>query len=294
MEWANFKFRYSLDVRKLRRHILAIDAYKEAAFTPVLPLWWRAQSRKIDPTGTRNSTLAEAELARPLGLQTKAAKEQLRIRKVSTARAWVRERFSPGSPPFCLEDILTMHRMVTAGYASAGTLRTSPVDVGRRGVGGIHQGAPPEKLPPLVDEYIQFVNSKESFRCHAVVHALSAHFFFVALHPFTDGNGRTSRLLQAAILLQRGYNVHGGYGLSDFFYENRDRYETILYQCMQRCPFDLTAFVVFGMEGLIIELQSINSFLETKLRPRSGRGKVQRREAARTPRSLRFPSGQAG
>lgn len=276
MDWANFQFRYTLDVRKFRRHMSAIDAYKEAAFTPLLPLWWQAQSGKTDPTGTRDSLLAEGELARPLGLQTKAAKEQLRIRKVSTARAWVRERFSPGSPPFCLEDILTMHRMVSAGYASAGTLRTSPVEVGRWGVGGIHQGAPAEKLPPLMNQYIQFVNGKESFRCHSVVHALSAHFFFVALHPFTDGNGRVSRLLQAAILFQHGYNVHGGYGLSNFFYENRDRYETILYQCMQRCPFDLTAFVAFGMEGLIIELQSINSFLETKLRRPVRRVKPQR------------------
>lgn len=260
--------------------MVAIEALREAAFVPVLPLWWRAQGREIEPTCTDNP-LSGAELARPLGLQTKIAKEELRIRKVRAARAWVRERFVPDSPPFCLEDILTMHRMVTAGYASAGTLRTSPVEVGRWGVGGIHQGAPPESLPALVDEYIRFVNNEKALSCHAVVHALSAHFFFVALHPFSDGNGRVSRLLQAAILFQHGYNVHGGYGLSDFFYENRDRYETILYQCMQRCPFDLTPFVAFGMEGLIIELQSINSFLEAEFGRPVGRGKPQRREAVK-------------
>ena len=272
MDWANFRFTYSLDVRNLRPRMLVIEGYKEAALTPVLPLWWRAQSREIESTGARDNLL-EAELARPLGLQTKMAKEELRIRKVRAARTWVRGRFSPGGPPFCLNDILTAHRMVTAGYASAGTLRTSPVEVGRLGVGGIHQGAPPEKLPVLVQDYIQFVNSEATLVRHPVVHALSAHFFFVTLHPFSDGNGRVSRLLQAGILFQHGYNVHGGYGLSDFFYENRDRYETILYQCMQRCPFDLTPFVAFGMEGLIIELQSINTFLEAELRRPVRRGK---------------------
>ena len=32
-----------------------------------------------------------------------------------------------------------------------------------------------------------------------------------------------------------------------------------------RCPFDLTPFVAFGMEGLVVELKSINSFIKMKL-----------------------------
>ncbi len=276
MHWATFEFNYRLDVQRLTPHIAAMEAYNEAAFTRVLPLWWREQSGELNPIGTEDNPLSQPELSRPLGLLSRIEKQQLRIRRVSQARAWVRERFVPGSAPLSLEDILTMHRMLTAGYASAGILRTTPVEVGRWGVGGIHQGAPPEKLPRLLDQYIQFVNGKEPLSRHPVIHALSAHFFFVALHPFADGNGRVSRLLQAAILFQHGYNVHGGYALSNYFYENRDKYETLLYQCLQRCPFDLTPFVAFGMEGLLIELQAINSFLKTRLHRTVGRTKANR------------------
>ena len=35
--------------------------------------------------------------------------------------------------------------------------------------------------------------------------AIMAHLKFVSIHPFTDGNGRTARLLMNALLLKYGY-----------------------------------------------------------------------------------------
>ena len=115
---------------------------------------------------------------------------------------------------------------------------------------------------------VEFVNSKKSFSLHPVVHALLAHFFFVTIHPFVDGNGRVSRLVATAVLLQHGYNVHGGfYALSDYFYQNGLNYYTLLHRCWnQGVPFDLTEFVALGMEGLVMEFRSINSFIKMKLR----------------------------
>ena len=34
-----------------------------------------------------------------------------------------------------------------------------------------------------------------------------AHLRFVSIHPFSDGNGRTARLLMNLILLQNGYPI---------------------------------------------------------------------------------------
>lgn len=40
---------------------------------------------------------------------------------------------------------------------------------------------------------------------HTVRFAALAHYKLVHIHPFTDGNGRTSRLLMNMILMQAGY-----------------------------------------------------------------------------------------
>ena len=195
---------------------------------------------------------------------------QLDLRKSAKARAWVNERFQPGAPALALTDLLTMHGMVAEGATGEyvpGTLRSLPVEVGRREVGGVHVAAPVNRLPRLMDEYVGFITSDRLRSLHPVIQALVAHFFLVTIHPFGDANGRVSRLLTAGILLQRGYNVHGGfYALSDYFYLNEIKYHSMLHRCWQSPPpFDLTPFVAFGMEGFVMELRSIGSFLKMKL-----------------------------
>src|SRR6478672_8584441 len=251
MDWLKFEFDYRLDLQRLTPHILAVEAHRQAAFTRVLPPQWREPSP------------AEA-LAEPTDENL-----QSRIRNAAKARVWVNERFGPGTLPLALADLMTMHRMVADGATgeyAPGALRSLPVQVGRREVGGLHMGAPTNWLPRLMNEYVQFITGERLCSLHPVIHALVAHFFLVTIHPFGDGNGRVSRLLTAGILLQRGYNVHGGfYALSDYFYLNDIKYHSMLHRCWQSPPFDLTAFVAFGMEGFVMELRSISSFIKMKL-----------------------------
>jgi cell filamentation protein, protein adenylyltransferase len=251
MDWLKFEFDYRLDLQRLTPHILAVEAHRQAAFTRVLPPQWREPS----------SEKALAELT--------DEKLQSRIRNAANARAWVNERFGPKTPRLALADLMTMHRMVADGATgeyAPGALRSLPVQVGRREVGGLHMGAPTNWLPRLMNEYVQFITSERLCNLHPVIQALVAHFFLVTIHPFGDGNGRVSRLLTAGILLQRGYNVHGGfYALSDYFYLNDIKYHSMLHRCWQSPPFDLTAFVAFGMEGFVMELRSISSFIKMKL-----------------------------
>lgn len=63
--------------------------------------------------------------------------------------------------------------------------------------------APPsyEKLPDLMANYERQINQVEN----PVVRAILAHYFFVAIHPYVDGNGRTARLLMNYYLLSAGY-----------------------------------------------------------------------------------------
>jgi Fic family protein len=254
MYWPAFEFDYRLDLHRLAPHIVALEAYKRAAVTRVLPPQWRE---------------------RPDGASTNSAHD-IKAGNVARARAWVTKRFVPGSAPLSLDNLLTMHQIVADPVnpeCTPGTFRTLPVKVGRREVGGLHLGAPPERLPLLMQQYIQFINSNDSGRLHPVVHALVAHFFLVTIHPFGDANGRVSRLLTAGLLAQRGFNVHGGfYALSVYFYQNDIEYHTLLHRCwLNPLPFDLTPFVAFGIAGFVMEMKSINSFIQMKLNPTAER-----------------------
>ncbi|XP_071454869.1 protein adenylyltransferase Fic [Hetaerina americana] len=97
--------------------------------------------------------------------------------------------------------ILEIHRRVL-GFVDpleAGRFRRTQVFVGS------HVPPPPKDLPALMDAFVQWLNSDAALHLHPVRHAALAHYKLVALHPFTDGNGRTSRLLMNMILMQAGY-----------------------------------------------------------------------------------------
>jgi Fic family protein len=146
-----------------------------------------------------------------------------------------------------------------------GRFRDFPVVVGSPDLGGVHRGAPYEIISRLIDEYIEFVNSSAVQSHHPVMQALLAHFFLVTIHPFGDGNGRVSRLVEAGILYQGGYNVFGFYGLSNYFYRNETEYKATLQECRRTQPFDVTSFIEFGLRGFSEELKGISNFIKTKL-----------------------------
>jgi len=264
--WPAFEFNFTLDMARLLPHMAAIEASKVAASLRMLPPQWRAQSAAEVEARMRQ---AAAEQGMELD-EIQFRKQVFLLSNASQAQAWVKQRFGPGSPPMCLEDVQTMHRMVSAEagvhYETPGVMRQEgqAVITGTATI-GIHVGAPAVKLPRLMEQYFQFIRSRRLLGLPPIIHALVAHFFITTIHPFGDGNGRLSRLVSAGILYQRGYNGHGFYALSNYFYENELRYHEIIFRQQQEpCP-DLTEFIAFGMEGLALELQGINNFIKIKL-----------------------------
>jgi Fic family protein len=265
--WPEFKFEFRLDMPRLLPYLAAIEADRESALNRVLPPYWR-EKPSTEVAGPAANDLPEGHRAikEPLELR----KLKLLSRNAGVVQAWVRGRFAPGRAPLSMEDLLTMHRMVAEEtgiyYNHPGVLRSSSVWVGRREAGGMHVGAPVHRLPLLMDFYVRFINGKQTLSLPPMIHALVAHFFFTTIHPFEDGNGRMCRLISAAILFQRGYNGHGLYALGWHFYQNDTKYHTLLQLCWKEpLPFDLTQFVAFGLEGMVIELRSIRAFVKLKL-----------------------------
>ena len=280
--WEQFSFDYTLDTGSLYRESVSIEAYRQAALNLVLAPEWRAQLDKLNrvravhgTTALEGNPLSEAEVSHQIDLeegsttQGRLTKEQLQIRNAARAQTWVKDRFGPNSPPVGVGDILNVHRLVTQlsdeTHNVPGELRTVSVTVGSPDLGGVHTGAPYERLPDLMQKLVEFVTSRKMASEHPVVRALLAHFFLVTIHPFGDGNGRVSRLIEAGILFQGDYNVHGFYGLSNFFYRNEGDYKVLLQECREGHPFNVSPFVSLGVRGFASELAGINNFIKTKV-----------------------------
>ena len=281
MDWHRFTFDFYMEAEKLLDDLITIEAYKRAVLNLVLPPEWRELLDRLNrvrvvhgTTALEGNPLSEEEVSRqlekPRSIDTgRVTREQLQIRNAGNAQTWVRNRFRPESAPLCREDLLKMHEMITTKSDThnnvPGRWRNFSVQVGAPDLGGVHIGAPHDKLPLLMEEFTKFVNGRKLRGQHPVVRALLAHFFLVTIHPFGDGNGRVSRLVEAGILFQQGYNIHGFYGLSNYFYQHEEEYKILLQQCRQRRPFAVTPFIEFGVAGFASELRGINNFIQTKL-----------------------------
>ena len=288
MDWNKFSFEYRLELNQgdLVSYLIAIEASREASHNLVLAPEWQEQLDKLNrvravygTTALEGNPLSEDDVSEQMKIiddtssheadPTTITKEKLQIRNAGIAQAWVKQRFKPGTPSMSLEDIFKMHHMLTQVSDThdnePGKLRTFSVVVGSPDMGGVHRGAPYSDLEHLMKHYIEFVNSPRLMEMHAVIKALLAHFFLVTIHPFGDGNGRVSRLVEAGILFQAGYNVHGFYGLSNYFYRNERDYKTLLQQCRQKQPFEIAPFIQFGVNGFAQELKGINNFVKTKI-----------------------------
>lgn len=96
--------------------------------------------------------------------------------------------------------ILNIHRTILIGLddSNAGFYRNCRVRIS-----GSNTILPnPLKVPELMEEFYKWLTENIN---NEPITAIMAHLKFVSIHPFTDGNGRTARLLMNALLLKYGY-----------------------------------------------------------------------------------------
>ncbi len=80
-----------------------------------------------------------------------------------------------------------------------------------------------------------------------VVMAL-AHYQFEAIHPFTDGNGRTGRILNVLFLIQSGLLKFPILYLSGFIVRHKDKYYRLLRDVTERAEWE--AWIIFMLEAI--------------------------------------------
>ncbi|MBK5719885.1 Fic family protein [Dysgonomonas sp. Marseille-P4677] len=99
--------------------------------------------------------------------------------------------------PNSMGDLLKAHLTMETGLIDdAGHFRLRGVGVAS-GEEIIHYAPPAERVPQLMRELFDWLNSTEE---HPLIKSCVFHYEFEFIHPFSDGNGRTGRLWQTLIL----------------------------------------------------------------------------------------------
>ncbi len=88
-------------------------------------------------------------------------------------------------------------------------------------------GPPPEEVRPLVGEVTKWLRSGD-LDAHMVVRAAMAHLHVVSVHPFEDGNGRISRIVQSLVLALGGLLAPEFITIEEHLGEHTDAYYAAL------------------------------------------------------------------
>ena len=90
--------------------------------------------------------------------------------------------------------------------------------------------------PPCCEEVLreklasleQFINNPESSALDPLIKMAFIHYQFEAIHPFTDGNGRTGRIINALYLVQQELLTHPVLYLSSYIVKHKTAYYQLL------------------------------------------------------------------
>ena len=157
-----------------------------------------------------------------------------------------------------------------AGYSEGnqievGQYRTNEEHIisGMFGREKIHYIAPsPERVDGEMQKFLTWFNAEEPVS--SIIRSAIAHFWFVSIHPFEDGNGRLARILSDMLLARGEKSEFRFYNVSSQINKDKNHYYDIL-ERMQHGDGDITEWLVWYMQKLIEALDEAETIVNTIL-----------------------------
>lgn len=177
--------------------------------------------------------------------------------------------FAGADPGYVLstEKIVRFNSAVLEGLeveegVEPGVFRSHEVVVGN------YRGAPARDCPGLVDKLCDWLNGP-SFAASdpdlnvpfAIIKAIVAHLYLAWIHPFGDGNGRTARLVEFALLVTAGVPKPAAHLLSNHYNLTRSEYYRQLDAAGRQSKGDIVPFVRYAVQGLVDGLREQIDFI---------------------------------
>lgn len=166
------------------------------------------------------------------------------------------------------KEILSIHKSVTTGLIDenkVGVFRRGPVYIVNISLFERQLVYTPpkfDKVRPLIKDLLEWMNKEDEI--HPIIKAGIFHYQYVSIHPFIDGNGRSTRLLTLLYLYQKGYVFKKSMILDNYYNNDRKSY----YQNLQtgkdfesRENADLTNWLEYFTEGFLFEAQKVKDLI---------------------------------
>lgn len=127
----------------------------------------------------------------------------------------------------------------------------------------VYTPPPAHDVPMLMAEMAGWLQRERSI--HPVLVSGVAQFQLVHIHPFLDGNGRTSRLLSTLCLYRAGYDFKRLFTISEYYDRDRPAFYRAL-QSVRAQSMDMTPWLEFFVEGLAAQLTDVRNRGEQAIR----------------------------
>ena len=167
-----------------------------------------------------------------------------------------------------LELILDIHEQVTTGLLpkfESGKLRQKPVVVSDPRTGKIVYLPPDiDQVKELMLDLITFIKANNQ-NIDPLIIAGIFHKQMVIIHPFMDGNGRTTRLATKVLLAKMGLNTFNLFSFENYYNQNVTKYFQTVgeygdYNKLEKA-IDFTGWLEYFTSGLIDELLRVQKLL---------------------------------
>jgi Fic family protein len=218
-------------------------------------------------------TLAEAEQVVMDGKQFRGReKDTLEVQHYFQALAQV-ETWVEQDLPITEERIQKLHAMIFAGKRARPTPYRDGQNVIRDGAGGIVYLPPEAKdVPRLMSDLVAWISESEPDLPVPVIAGI-AHYQFVTIHPYFDGNGRTARALATWILYRGKYDLGRFYSLEEFYAQDLQGYYDALVTHPHhnyyegRAEADITPWLAYFLRGMATVFESVASEIRASVVP---------------------------
>ena len=187
------------------------------------------------------------------------------------------QQLKEGEVKLSIHLILNIQKQVIDGLLpkfETGFLREKPVIVNDPRIGQpVYLPPDVTDVKPLIEDLVEFTNNnKESI--DPLILAGIFHKQMVIIHPFMDGNGRTTRLVTKVLLAAMGLNTFNLFSFENYYNNNVTKYfQTVgefgnYYELVEK--IDFTNWLEYFTEGIIDELLRVQKLLpEIALSPES-------------------------
>ncbi len=155
-----------------------------------------------------------------------------------------------------------MHRMTVGAWRSkeSGAMQVVSGPIGREKV---HFEAPAhDRLKAEMSRFLKWCNSGPEH--DLVMKSALAHFRFVTIHPFEDGNGRMARAIADMMLARSESTAQRFYSMSAQIQKERNDYYDVLERA-QKGTLDITAWIEWYLNCLKCAIGASEETLEAVL-----------------------------